>query len=371
MAATLPLREALNKGIVSGTFVDTKIILFSRRVSSGRVCGSRALYASSHVLKSVPYFNDLLFGNFSEAELRDFNEDTDGRESTAEDYGYYSDSDLEDDEDEEPTPPTLTHGGSAAGPSGPPHSQGGEESYYETHTELPDKGKVIRVPDMAFVTFQAFILYLYTGKIAFASLGSQENHNSGASEVRTSSANAIPRASPKSVYRLADKYDVPELKVLAFNSIRTELKNRDIVEETFSEFTSRYDDVKMECVTQLVSALRNDTAEKATWAKFCEIIDNRYKEDLGCVQGTLSLLWRIINQSTDTSTTTTSNSLPPSTSIDSPTKWDALQEAIVKSIREGVFFDRKCWVRCSKSRDVLKALYFSSTIVGDKLGVCG
>jgi hypothetical protein len=58
MAATLPFREALNKAIVSGTLVDTKIILFSRKDSSSRVYGPKSLYASSHVLKSIPYFND-------------------------------------------------------------------------------------------------------------------------------------------------------------------------------------------------------------------------------------------------------------------------------------------------------------------------
>ena len=58
MAATLPFREALNEGIASGAFVDTKIILFSRRSSSGRVYAPKALYANSHILKSVPYFND-------------------------------------------------------------------------------------------------------------------------------------------------------------------------------------------------------------------------------------------------------------------------------------------------------------------------
>ena len=58
MAATLPLREALNEGIASGTFVDTKIILFSRRDTSGRVYARKALYANSHILRSVPYFND-------------------------------------------------------------------------------------------------------------------------------------------------------------------------------------------------------------------------------------------------------------------------------------------------------------------------
>lgn len=56
--ATLPFREALNRGIVSGTLVDTKIILFSRKDTSGRVSGPKALHTSSHVLKSIPHFND-------------------------------------------------------------------------------------------------------------------------------------------------------------------------------------------------------------------------------------------------------------------------------------------------------------------------
>ena len=58
---TLALREALNDAISSGKFVDTKIVLFSRRDNSGRVCKPKALYASSHVLSSVPYFKDREF----------------------------------------------------------------------------------------------------------------------------------------------------------------------------------------------------------------------------------------------------------------------------------------------------------------------
>jgi len=57
MPATLSFREALNEGIASGTFVDTKIILFSRKNSTGRVYGPKTLYATSHVLKSITYFN--------------------------------------------------------------------------------------------------------------------------------------------------------------------------------------------------------------------------------------------------------------------------------------------------------------------------
>ena len=56
--ATIPLREALYHGISSGNFIDTKIILYSYRDISGRICRPKALYANSHVLKTVPYFND-------------------------------------------------------------------------------------------------------------------------------------------------------------------------------------------------------------------------------------------------------------------------------------------------------------------------
>ena len=58
MAATTALREALNKGISSGNLIDTKIILYSHRDSSARVFRPKALYTNSHVLKTVPYFND-------------------------------------------------------------------------------------------------------------------------------------------------------------------------------------------------------------------------------------------------------------------------------------------------------------------------
>ena len=61
MVATIPLREALNQGITTGNFIDTKIILYSYRDSSGRVCRPKALYANSHVLKTVPYFNDCTY----------------------------------------------------------------------------------------------------------------------------------------------------------------------------------------------------------------------------------------------------------------------------------------------------------------------
>lgn len=61
MTVTASLGEALNHAISSGEFIDTKIVLFSRRDNAGKICKPRALYANSHVLKSVPYFKDCEF----------------------------------------------------------------------------------------------------------------------------------------------------------------------------------------------------------------------------------------------------------------------------------------------------------------------
>jgi len=64
---TAALEEALHDAISSGRFIDTKIVLFSRRDSTGRICKPKALYANSHVLESVPYFKDCEFSLRSSA----------------------------------------------------------------------------------------------------------------------------------------------------------------------------------------------------------------------------------------------------------------------------------------------------------------
>ncbi|KZT11404.1 uncharacterized protein LAESUDRAFT_268755 [Laetiporus sulphureus 93-53] len=46
--------------------------------------------------------------------------------------------------------------------------------------------------------------------------------------------------SPKSMYRLAEKYGLAELKQLALNNIRAQLCVQNILVELFSDFTSRY-----------------------------------------------------------------------------------------------------------------------------------
>ena len=168
MATTIALREALNLGISSGNFIDTKIILYSRRDSSGCVCRPRALYANSHVLKKVPHFQDCedtatftilrgtsrcrfeaLFGDFSESQSRDFTGPVDEEEST-EDYGYFSDSDFEDDEDEVVSSFNDTSESNASQHG--PLTVLGDGDRCEDQEEHPEKGKVLKIPDVAFVT---------------------------------------------------------------------------------------------------------------------------------------------------------------------------------------------------------------------------
>ena len=52
--------------------------------------------------------------------------------------------------------------------------------------------------------------------------------------------------------------------------------------------------------------------------------------------------------------------------VTSPAHWATVKTALIKSVRIGVFFDRKYWARHFKAGDVLKPVYFSSTVMADK-----
>ena len=150
---------------------------------------------------------EVLSGTFAEAEAKDFSQPLDEGEC-AEDYGYHSDSDLEED---------TAEGVKGAPPSGHPLGEGTTTSKYRVGT-----GRIIKIQDVAFITcvpsetrpshhlknlgrFQAFLCYLYTGFVKFAPYGSEENRRSRGTELVLLSHDSVPRPSPKSIYRLADK----------------------------------------------------------------------------------------------------------------------------------------------------------------------
>lgn len=179
---TLPLREALNDSISSGRFTDTKIILYSRRSTSGTVSKPKALYANSHVLKSVAYFNDrgfylsisrwqcklahlleVLSGEYAESEQKDFSEPIDENEP-AENYGYCSDSDLENDEDivntaGKPLKKATLLKSSPIEPLPPPTNDKKSPLIYGEWDDSSSKGMVIKIRDVAFITYASSNIY--------------------------------------------------------------------------------------------------------------------------------------------------------------------------------------------------------------------
>lgn len=85
----------------------------------------------------------MLFGNFAESLSKDFKRPIDGEEST-EDYGYSSDSDLENDEDEKV--------GSKHPAQAKAHAFTPPVIPCEDYDERAGEGKVVKIPDTAYVT---------------------------------------------------------------------------------------------------------------------------------------------------------------------------------------------------------------------------
>ena len=94
----------------------------------------------------------VLFGDFAEAQSRNFKEAINGEEF-AEDYGYLSDSDLEDEKDKSSTPQKAEDMiQSGAGPSSLAVGSNENQRVCEDHEECIAQGKVVKIPDVAFVT---------------------------------------------------------------------------------------------------------------------------------------------------------------------------------------------------------------------------
>lgn len=122
--------ESANRGHCTQTVMSSNLSHTLRTVSF--YC------ARLHHLKQLFFL--VLFGPFAEAGTRDFYENDD---EFAEEYGYSSDSDLEEDSDFESLPIVGTENTSFPRQREAPYGQ------YEEHMQA---GKVIRVQDIAFIT---------------------------------------------------------------------------------------------------------------------------------------------------------------------------------------------------------------------------
>ncbi|KZT08419.1 uncharacterized protein LAESUDRAFT_757653 [Laetiporus sulphureus 93-53] len=246
------VERAIKESLQSSMFLDVKFYVFSRRsfAKDGmiRVDNPRHVLAISSVLKKADYFEKLLSNGFAESGARipvdsPFPED---KIPYTNDYDYESDSDLDDDDlasdmdmSEDLKPPSR-RGKQRITPASS-NSRGSDG----TSIELAGQCQQIIVNDVAYHTWRALIFYLYFGKVKFLPLRSSGEEERNLEMAKAlSDSDSIPPCSPKSMYRLAEKYGIPELQELSFEAIRARLSAQNIVQEVFSRFTSRYDRVR-------------------------------------------------------------------------------------------------------------------------------
>ncbi|KIY63442.1 hypothetical protein CYLTODRAFT_446620 [Cylindrobasidium torrendii FP15055 ss-10] len=202
--------SVLVKTLESGELVDVKFCLYSAINKDGYLCCPKALYASREILANMnSYLDTLVQGGFAESELVDLDGEI-ALEDGVEMYDYEEDSDLEDAD-------IVTLDKKGKGRAAMGSGRMGRISYNK---------------NIAHNTFRGLLVYLYTLTLEFAPLKS--------SGITSPNPNA---SSPKSIYRVADMVDLPELKQLAFTDIRSKLTPTNIYTELFSRFTSLYPDI--------------------------------------------------------------------------------------------------------------------------------
>ncbi|KAI5985077.1 hypothetical protein EDD15DRAFT_2304404, partial [Pisolithus albus] len=240
------------------------------------------LNTNTALLKSSgKYFKDLFSSDPAPSDTMIFNVSTtdiifDGLE--LEEYGYGSDSDLEDEDDG-----TTVKGDTDAlvscaqspeamgsdfddrashfylkNPSNhegnytfPVHQNasdvsGGMSSWnyrsfqFDGMSSASDRGFHIFVKDTAFQTWYSLMYYLYTDYITFSPLKSSGQREHGR---YSHTAKPRPQCSAKSMYCLATKLGIDRLRVLAFDSIRDRVNESNLLQELASSFAGRYPDV--------------------------------------------------------------------------------------------------------------------------------
>ncbi|KAI0743835.1 hypothetical protein C8Q80DRAFT_1183395 [Daedaleopsis nitida] len=243
-------RAALLASVTGRSFEDVKFFAYSRRTRNGAVSTPLPLLANSTLIrKASSHFDYVFAAGFAEGGLTDMDAPfPTTKTSTTELYDYMSDSDLEDEEDEISETPAVIAGDGVEEATEDEYSRlqkdkddgelGKLSSEVEVHVGqqmIAKPGRVVFLDDIAYATWKAFIFYAYFEEIEFAPLKSEQKTRPKDREIYET-----PICSPKSMYRLAEKYDIAPLKEKAANDIKAKLSPHNILEEIFSTFTSLY-----------------------------------------------------------------------------------------------------------------------------------
>ncbi|PBK87720.1 hypothetical protein ARMGADRAFT_1065939 [Armillaria gallica] len=292
--------------------IDIKFVLFTRRSGKGRACHPRAVFATSRMLKGRGVFID----KYVTVESDGVDIDSDGiSHEVCCDYPFEDDSDLESDGELEGSISGVADGVDGVHPSGDlpeepdmiideatttavgytyssepegsvvecfadealpdlkqtasPHETSGE--FYQrmsagNRTSDWNPGRPVRlgsvkpIKDVAYTTFKSLIGWIYTGKIAFKPLKSLRSLR------RDPSA-----CSPKSMYRLATRAGLDELRKLAFDNLRSQLTEENIIRELFSTF-SRDNPEVLEMELTVILKYFSTTRVRAEWENMIDVV---------------------------------------------------------------------------------------------------
>ncbi|KAJ7474212.1 hypothetical protein FB451DRAFT_1088903 [Mycena latifolia] len=266
------VEEALSDTIRGDEIVDLKFYAYTRRVRGEYVTCPRAMYAKMALLRGHSddldeYLKGISGGaGFTESVRVDLDLDVFVEERFTE-YGYMSDSDLDSEEDEDGVQEMPGSSASAIqlpdSPTGPLLVSRPITPSPDLNTPLPEltlrtppvtvahrMGHAVVVKGHAYKTWNALLYYLYTNRVTFRTLDSPER-----------AVSRVPECSAKSMYKLADRFGLSQLKNLALESLTSQLSPDNIVGEAFSTFTSVYPEIQDIEVEFLIQHLPNLTEE--------------------------------------------------------------------------------------------------------------
>ncbi|KAH9943909.1 hypothetical protein B0H21DRAFT_823445 [Amylocystis lapponica] len=277
------------KGVESSS---TQFVTFSRRTSSGQLNCPHTFFANGNVVKnSSTYIDDYLNNKGDRALMHRLTEDM--PVSTTETDYTDPDSDFDEDEEilENSLDVTVNEGTVVTeeklatndpkspewdnmqldGPDPASLSAGTVESEQLSQDEVivPKEDKTLEelpvvpvtettmatssdihvVTGVASATWESLLFYLYSGKIACAPLTSEGEvvRQSSIDLSRSKNPHWPAPCSCKSIYRLADKMRLESLRDSAMKYLQSRLSVDNILDEVFSVFTSRHEEVqKME-----------------------------------------------------------------------------------------------------------------------------
>ena len=145
----------------------------------------------------------------------------------------------------------------------------------------------------------------------------------------------------------------------------------------------RYKNIETMQAEHLVSVV--SSADKDSAKKLCDRVDEKVDSyangDLDRAVDAITLLWKLSKgggQSSPTSPVVINSVSQPSLATNPSTHRQVqitpdlanrrpVEIALIRSIREGTFFDRKCWARNSKTARGLRPLYISSIAASECL----